>query len=77
MLNKAIKLDRDCIYPLQLASEVTGLSGATLRRAIKLSQLLATKRGAVWYIQGAELQRWLTATDGQPNETGGKKLVVS
>jgi len=59
MLSEAIKLDRDAIYTLVSAVELTGISRATLRRAIKGGELIATKRGASWFIAGSELQRWL------------------
>lgn len=59
MLSEAIKLDRDAIYTLATAVELTGVSRATLRRAIKGGELVATKRGAFWFITGGELQRWL------------------
>lgn len=70
MLQKAIRIDRDAIYPLHVAVTQTGLSRESLRDAIKRQQLAATRRGKCWFVRGQDLEDWLI-TPTKTNDLAG------
>lgn len=59
----AIQIDPAAIYKLQSAAPLVGVSKETLLRAVRNRELVAAKRGRVWFVQGAQLLRWLTSSD--------------
>lgn len=67
---KPIQIQRDAIYTIDLASEVTGIRLETIRVAIKAKSIPAVKRGNQWFIAGDDLFNWLIQTDDseQPNQ---------
>jgi hypothetical protein len=60
MLTNAIRIDREAIYPLHVAVNLTGVTRESIRDAIRRADLPATKRGKQWFVRGEDLANWLT-----------------
>lgn len=54
-----VKLGNEKPITIQQASETTGISVATINRAVRLGALKAERYGNVWVFTPSELTRWV------------------